>query len=263
MKYPLYVFDLDGVITNPLITEVDRSAVEHIYQLLEKQVYVAVNTGRSYKWVKDNLLGLLEVMGSHTFFDHLYIVCEKGGESLMWDGSSFSQQPSRFALPKEESELCKRVFEDNASELTAMFWDKTKVTMATIEKYPEADINEFTRQQKVLLNKLTEAFDGHTVKIDPTVSATDVELPGAGKHAGAELIYEWTKQHSDVDRAEFICLGDSKGDYEMARYFASQGNITTFVFVGNKDQMFDEHDSVTLVRPEALYAEGAREYLGG
>ncbi|HEY5695374.1 MAG TPA: hypothetical protein VIQ80_00915, partial [Candidatus Saccharimonadales bacterium] len=79
--------------------------------------------------------------------------------------------------------------------------------------------------------------------------------------AGAELIYEWVAQYTNVKTASFICFGDSKSDYEMARYFASCGNGTTFVFVGKKDDVLSEHDNVQLIRTEGLYSAGTREYF--
>jgi len=43
----IFVFDLDGVITNPENSSVDGTCVEHIYNLLEDNTVVAVNTGRT------------------------------------------------------------------------------------------------------------------------------------------------------------------------------------------------------------------------
>jgi HAD superfamily hydrolase (TIGR01484 family) len=257
----IFVFDLDGVITNPEDSSVDRVTVEHIYKLLEDNKYVSINTGRSYAWVKANLLDALRAMDGHTLFDHLYIVCEKGGESLIWHDGDFHLQSSRFALSEEAMEICKRIFDDNASDLSTMFWDATKLTMATIEKRPEASLEQFRQQQTMLVAKLKEAFTANDVRIDGTTIATDVELSGAGKHAGAELIYEWLARQTGVQKTAFICFGDSKSDYEMARYFAAQGNKTTFVFVGKKDDAFDEHDNVELIKTRAMYSAGTREYF--
>ncbi len=261
-QHALFVFDLDGVITNPTDSSVDHVTIEHIYKLLEDGTYVAINTGRPYAWVQTNLLGTLESMGGHAMFDHLYIVCEKGGESLVWSDGDFRPQPSRFALSEESMTACKRFFDDNAEDFNTMFWDNDKLTMATIEKRPEADLGEFKKQQQDLAERLRKLFDGQEVRIDTTTIATDVELPSAGKHAGAELVYEWTRQHHDAEHAAFMCFGDSKSDYEMARYFADQGNVATFIFVGKKEDTFEEHEGVTLVRTNALYAAGTREFLG-
>ncbi len=261
MKQTIFVFDLDGVITDPENSSVDMVTVKRIHTLLEENSYVAVNTGRSYEWVKDNLLDALRDLGVGDLFEHLYIVCEKGGESLLWNGDDFYPQPSRFALPEDAMKICKNLFDENKTALNTMFWDATKRTMATVEKYPEVSLAEFHEQQAVFSKKLADAFAGHDVRIDNTTIAIDVEQPSAGKHAGAELIYEWVARHPETEGAAYICFGDSKSDYEMARYFAQQSVPTTFVFVGKKDTALDEHDEVQLIRTDAMYANGTREYF--
>ncbi len=260
----VFVFDLDGVITNPADSSVDIVAVQHIYTLLAGGAYVAINTGRSYNWVKTNLLDNFRQLGGDAPFDHLYIVCEKGGESLIWNGNDFYPQPSRFALPTEAMELCKQVFDANAAQLGTMFWDATKRTLVTIEKFPEASLEQFHQQQALLAEQLNKAFVGQNIRVDCTTIAVDVELPAAGKHAGAELIYDWLAHQPGIQKTKqtaCTCFGDSRSDYEMARYFASRGITTVFVFVGKKDVVFDEHDDVTLVKTRALYSAGTREYF--
>jgi hypothetical protein len=137
-----------------------------------------------------------------------------------------------------------------------MFWDATKQTMATIEKYPEVDLADFRDQQVLLTSMLLDALKSHEVKVDPTTIATDVESPLAGKHAGAELIYEWVTKNTSVEHNTFTCFGDSVSDYEMARYFAQQGATVTFVYVGEPEDHLEEEARVKLVRTEAQYAAG-------
>jgi HAD superfamily hydrolase (TIGR01484 family) len=261
MQNNVYVFDLDGVITNPEDSSVDNEAVQIIYNLLNNGIFVAINTGRSFEWVNDNLINSLLVLGSHEHFNQLYIVCEKGGESLIWQNDTFITQPSRFALSKSYINLCKELFDNSISDYSTMFWDKTKNTMATIEKLPNANLQEFHIQQKVLTNRLHEVFVDKDVRIDPTTIATDVESPSAGKQAGAELIYEWLNDRIDLSIVSFICIGDSVSDYEMARHFALQDSEVTFVFVGKKDNDINENPKVKTIRTEAMYSLGTREYF--
>jgi len=259
-KTDVFVFDLDGVITSPEDTSVNEQAVRHIYDLLQKGELVAVNTGRSYSWVEENLLRTLERFGISAF-EHVLVVCEKGGECIMWKDDSFQPQPSRFALPDGVFETCKRLFETGEGQYATMFWDTSKRTMATIEKRPEASLEDFQREQQLLADALRAATAGKVVKIDTTTIATDIESPEAGKHAGAELIYEWASQIADAATLNFISFGDSISDYEMARYFAQQGRDSAFIFVGDKGATFTEEPSVRLVRTGASYADGTNEYF--
>jgi hydroxymethylpyrimidine pyrophosphatase-like HAD family hydrolase len=257
----VFVFDLDGVITRPSDSSVDARAVEHIHELLRKGIYVAVNTGRSFAWVESNFLSPLKILGGSDAFDHLFIACEKGGESVTWHEGTFQFQPSRFALSPQNCEITHQVYEANADSLSTMFWDATKTTMATIEKRPESDLEKFRAEQQFLVAKLEHALAGQAMQIDPTTIATDVESPRAGKHAGAELIYEWMVSHIGTTPRAFVSFGDSRGDYEMARYFAGQSADSTFVFVGAKAVAFTEDPQVKLVRTQAEYAAGTLEYF--
>lgn len=255
----LFVFDLDGVITDPGDSSIDDAAVNHIAALLQNDRYVAVNTGRSYAWVADNLLPALQAAGS--VLERLYIVCEKGGESVVWDAGVFRPQPSRFALSDATYQAVKQAYDAHQQEYQTMFWDATKKTMATIEKQPAATIEAFNAERQQLLSLLRTVLQGQDVRIDATTIATDIESQQAGKHAGAELIYEWAVLQTGAAPTSFVSFGDSSSDYEMARYFAQQGAESVFVFVGPPTTSFTEDAGVQLVRTTAAYAAGTREYF--
>jgi hydroxymethylpyrimidine pyrophosphatase-like HAD family hydrolase len=256
-----YVFDLDGVITDPADSSVNREVVGRIYDFLVGGGYIAVNTGRSYAWVGQNLISLLQKRNDASVFARLYVVCEKGGESMLWRDGGFVEQPSRFALDRKAYSAAQQTFASHKAELRAMFWDATKRTMATIEKEPSAQLRDFQKEQQHLVALLEQNTSEYEVKVDATTIATDVESPKAGKHAGAELIYEWALQRPEVNHDRFVCFGDSKSDYEMARYFASQGADTTFVFVGKATDNFSEDAKVKTIRTKTHYDQGALEYL--
>jgi hydroxymethylpyrimidine pyrophosphatase-like HAD family hydrolase len=256
----VYVFDLDGVITNPEDSSVDEILIQHIRNILMQSGHVAVNTGRSYEWVEENLVHKLLAIGDLDIYHRLYIVCEKGGESRIWQDGTFVSQPSRFALHTDVTKSVHALLEKHQKELDTMFWDGTKQTMATIEKYPEATLQEFHHQQEFLKHLLETTLSADDIKIDVTTIATDVESHLAGKHAGAELIYEWVASHTSFTQDAYICFGDSVSDYEMARYFAQQNAKTTFVYVG-KPVSINEEAGVTLVTTKALYSAGTREYF--
>lgn len=257
----LYVFDLDGVITHPHDSSVDDKAVSHIARLLDQDCHIAVNTGRSYEWVREHFLKRLVEASTAREFDRLFIACEKGGESIEWQDHQFRPQPSRFALADDIHDTVHHFFKSHASLFPTMFWDRTKTTMATIEKHPNADLDQFKAEQSRLVGELQSLLAGNDVRIDPTTIATDVESPQAGKHAGAELIHEWAASQPAADHDAYISFGDSKSDYEMARYFAASGSKSIFVFVGASHETFDEHTGVTLTRTKSSYANGTNEYF--
>jgi hypothetical protein len=108
---------------------------------------------------------------------------------------------------------------------------------------------------------LKESLTANSVHIDPTTIATDVELPAAGKHAGAKVIYEWINSGDENLDLSFISFGDSSSDYEMARYFAQQDTKSTFVYVGKSPDAIEQDERVSFVTTKARYSSGALEFL--
>jgi hydroxymethylpyrimidine pyrophosphatase-like HAD family hydrolase len=258
---PVYVFDLDGVITDPKNSQVNREVTGAMRQLLAEKTYLAVNTGRSFEWVEQNLIERLGPTGNDGIFARFIAVCEKGGEAIVRQDNRWSVSPSEFALPHDMYEATKTIFDQNSEQLKSMFWDDTKRTMATIEKVPTARLDTFHVEQGLLVRKLSAALATHGVRVDPTTIATDVESPAAGKHAGAQLIYEWVQSLGDVTDRSFISFGDSISDYEMARYFAAQNARSTFVYVGMPTDKIVHDDQVTFISTTAQYAAGTMEFL--
>lgn len=258
MTRPTYVFDLDGVITDPAHSQVNETVVDGMRQLLIDGQYVAINTGRSFAWVEENLLRRLMNNGSDTLFQRFIVVCEKGGETVRWQQGEWRVYASQFALSPEVYRRIKAVFNRLSDRLPTMFWDATKRTMATVEKHPHADLATFHTERETLI----EAWKNECgdARIDGTTIATDVESPLAGKQAGAALIHAWAIELIGEGGA-YICFGDSSSDYEMARYFADQGADTTFVYVGVPTDTIVLHDKVTFITTTARYAAGTREYF--
>ena len=258
---PVYVFDLDGVITDAKNSQVDTAVVERMYELLARGVYVAVNTGRSYEWVEQALVRRLQAHNNSDIFKRFITVCEKGGETVSWHKGVASLQTSEFALSHEAYAITQAVFDENQAVLQSMFWDASKRTMATVEKVPSANLEVFHEQEQVLVALLTKALTDHDARIDKTNIAVDVESPAAGKYAGGQLVYNWVYAVEPNLAASFVSIGDSISDYEMARYFAEQGAASTFVYVGVPTNNIKHHDDVDFVVTTNQFAQGALEYL--
>lgn len=258
---PVYVFDLDGVVTNAHTSEINDEVIRRMYQLLAGGSYVAVNTGRSYEWVDQIVISRLIAYGGISIFERFIVICEKGGEIVQWQDAVISVRPSEFALDHEVYALAKQTFEQNQASLQSMFWDTTKRTMATLEKVPSASLDDFHAEQRILIGALTEALAGYDAKIDQTNISIDIESPEAGKYAGARIIYAWILGLEPLSPKSFISIGDSISDYEMARYFAEQSALSTFVYVGKHVDKIVHHGDVTFIATAAHYDMGTLEFL--
>lgn len=258
---PVYVFDLDGVITDARNSHVDERVVERMYGLLNEGKYAVVNTGRSYEWVEAQLVSRLKSRDDAEIFGRFIAVCEKGGEYVEWHDGKVDIKVSEFALPQPIHDQAKQIYDDNQASLQTMFWDATKRTMATLEKVPTVVIDDFREEQLVLLKLYQSAFAGQDVRVDQTNISIDVESMQAGKDAGANVIYHWLLERDPQAIGHFISIGDSISDYEMARYFARQGARSTFVYVGKPAGRIEHHDNVEFVITSQQYAAGVMEFL--
>ena len=259
-KSSLFVFDLDGVITNPENSSVNSEVLNKIHSLLVADIPVAINTGRSYDWVKSNLITYLERKNNSELFNNLVIVCEKGGEIIQWNHNRFEISPSLNVLKKSDYKIAKEIFESNKHELNTMFWDNTKRTMASIEKSPKASLNDFHTQQKNLVRLLSSSLISKDIRIDATTIATDVESRTAGKYAGAKHIVDWIKSNY-MEMNKCVCLGDSISDYDMALCFADHGIATTYVYVGVTHDMIPVDSRIDVDYPKNNFDLGSLEYL--
>lgn len=256
----VFVFDLDGVITDPKDSQVNEAVVDLMYQLLASGDPLAVNTGRSYDWVEKNLVSRLRAHQNEEIFQRFIVSCEKGGETVTWEGGQPIIAPSEFALPINLYKIAQKAFTDNQSGLQTMFWDDTKRTMATVEKEPSANLDTFHEEQETLVEAFNERLAQYDVRIDATTVATDVELPAAGKRAGASLIFNWM-QSRYPDFTRYISVGDSASDYEMAKYFADHSDASTFVYVGNTTDKIEYDERVRFITTDDKYAAGVLEYF--
>lgn len=258
---PVYVFDLDGVITDARNSQVDERVVERMYQLLTEGTYAVVNTGRSYDWVEAQLVSRLTSRANPAIFDRFIAVCEKGGETVQWHDGKPQITTSEFALPQAIHDQAQQIFDHQQPALQTMFWDTTKKTMATLEKVPTVVLDDFREEQTVLVKQYKDAFAAQPVRVDQTNISIDVEMVEAGKYAGAKLIYRWIHDQDPQAAGWFVSIGDSTSDYEMARYFAEQGARSTFVYVGKPTGHIEHHDDVDFVITGQQYAAGVLEYF--
>lgn len=190
--------------------------------------------------------------------DQLYVVTEMGGVVCSYHDGEECMEETHFKLSQKDINAAVRIIENEAYD--SMF-SYHKVSMATARKKDEAKTETFFAQRDALVTQLRQAFPGNKYTIQETVESVDVHAAHAGKQAGAELIYEWLRRVSDITHDEFICFGDSKGDYEMARWYAAQELQTRFVYTGAELKLADPQDGVEVIDTSQLYTAGTLEYL--
>ena len=260
-----YLFDIDGVLTDPVEKRVTEPELFNaLHTLLQQGDFVCFNTGRSITWIIERVI--------NPFFDHVeqkellkdvIAIAEKGGTWLTFDGEGAGTKEKDEALMVSSAlrEHVKHLVEKEYSD--AMFFDTTKETMISVEMDDGFDLATFhIRQQKFV--KEVEKILAQTkflkkYKIDPSTISTDIEEKHVGKALGAKRFLTFLKARY-LTAQQFFCFGDSNTDFEMADYLAVKGNEVTFVYTGDKEKLGEINKAYPVIFEEG-YSQGTLRYL--
>ena len=255
-----WIFDVDGVITNPAekkVTEV--GLIEEISSKLDQGDIVALNTGRSISWMMDRVIKPIEeAVGDKTKLVNFLAVGEKGGAWASFkDGELVIEVDDQIFIPESLKAEVRHLIESKFAE--SMFYDESKLTMLSTEMIDGRSVPDYAKEQLILIEKMKEILENPEyrsldLKIDPTTIATHV-----GKHFGARRIANWLKERG-IKPIHVIALGDSQSDTEMAEELQGEYPVE-FVFVGDKSKL----DSSKLIKKPVFtqkqFGEGTFEFL--
>ncbi len=242
------LLDVDGPVSSPDTRTVARPLLDDLRVLLDAGVPVVLNTGRSVAFVTEKILGPL-TSGGLPSAARLHAVCEKGGvwTSAGPDGVGDVRIDPELRVPGVVRDLLEALVGDGYGD--AMFVDRTKQVMATVEARTDVPNDRYLERQRSfdadLLAGLRAAglgvrlrgerfpdADGRTPwRIDPSVIATDVESGASGKALGAERALALLAEDGVLPRT-WHTVGDSRSDYAMADQLHLLGYEVTHVDVG-------------------------------
>ena len=264
-----WLFDVDGVITNPEQKKVTEPAIlDEIAKRLKTQEPVALVTGRSIDFMRERVIDpLIERVGDSSLLQNFLAMGEKGGVWITYDqgGSPQEHVDENISVPKTLQDEVRRLIHDEFSNL--MFYDESKKTMISTEMHDGTNLEDYHAQQKILNQKLEELVKEHgleeSLEVDPTTIATDIQNKHVGKDFAARRVLAWLKERG-IKPAQFITMGDSKSDVPMAQEIYDQGVPVTFVFVGKESDRADierRNLPFPVTFTKAQYEKGTLEYL--
>lgn len=251
MQQPAYALlaDIDGPISNPDAKSIiDPRIIPALLALLEAEIPVVFNTGRSSDFVQTNVFAPLLAQNPKNL--HLvHGVCEKGAVWLSFedDGTVWHFIDESIAVPSELQAAVRSLVDETYGE--TMFFDDTKETMISVERRLDVDHDTYHDVQPKFLKDLERVVNeaGHAVtrpgpnvrtgeaklQMDPSIISVDLESVRVGKDLGAERAYELL---ADVRPLQWRTLGDSAVDYAMADWLHAQGLQVAHIDVGPKRQ---------------------------
>ncbi|MDN5274713.1 MAG: hypothetical protein JWP06_614 [Candidatus Saccharibacteria bacterium] len=262
MNQSVYVFDVDGVLNNMDSHMPDGRTIAHMVTLLEQGMVIAINTGRSYEWIEENIIqDIRRTLQSPDPLNNLFIATEMGGIGIEFVNGVERKVHSAFSMLPDQIAKAREIFERHPDFVKRMRWYDGKESMATVSKGLDIDMDTFKADQRELTAILQDAFAGQHVQVANSTDAVDIHAPEAGKWAGAQLVYDWLNRTSNIKHDHFVCFGDSIVDYEMARYFAQQDENTIFVFTGPAFNGATEDSNIKFIKTEQPYNKGTYQYL--
>ncbi len=263
----MLLFDIDGVITEPITGNVELRVVQEIVALLDKDDPVAFNTGRGLRWVTQDILPYFEKrISKRNALRNLCIVYQKGAFRITYSESGELKAP----IASPNIILIPTPLRNEALQLIATKYAKTmfpgeeKEAVFSPQFKPNANFYQYKADQEKLVIDLQTMLHRHNqadqFRIDPTRIATDIEDKQLGKALGAQQVLVWL-QEQRLQPEHFIAFGDSKLDIGMAEEIHRQGFPVEFVFVGEKSQLEGMQFPFPLYSTNAFCEQGTVEYL--
>lgn len=270
MNEKMWVFDIDGVLTNPETKRIEHTEILKIIseQLIAGNI-IAFNSGRSAEWVQSIIINpLKEAIVSRVKnlspLANLLTICEMGNVSVGYDenGEPVKKLLENNTIPKNLQQTIRDLVSNVYHEV--MFVDESKEVILTVEMRENSSIKEFQKKQEEFATEIGIIIKNYHpflhVRPSSTTIAIDIKPIKSGKDLGAEKILEWYQQKVGVEKSiNFICFGDSLSDFEMSDYFHQKNQKTEFVYVGTHNEKIAKNYPVHTTSEK--YAEGTLEFL--
>lgn len=241
MKEIAWLFDVDGVITNPSTKQVEHPEIlDFIAERLAKGEYVALVTGRGLQWAMKRVAQPLEnKLPDKKLLDTFFMSGEFGGASTTWqNGLPQHLVDSSISVPQEIIDEAKSLVERSYSDTN--FYDTEKETMISIEMHDGMNIDTFKKAQAQLVpelqglllkHQLNDRFEVHVDRI-----ATNIRAKGANKHHAAKQVVAWAESRN-LKPDMYFAFGDSHSDTEIAEQIHMMHLPVELIFVGGKHHL--------------------------
>lgn len=238
-----WLFDIDGVITNPTEKEITEPKIlDELLSRLQKNEPIALVSGRAISWIERVVLDkIVNLVDDPKKLDNLFVSAEFGAISISFsDGEKVKQIDHEELLPADITEKASHLIREEYSEIA--FVDEEKEAQFTAEMNKGISVDDFRQKQKEFSEKFKKIVEelGDETELEVHVDriATNIKNKKLNKYFAAKGVLEWMKSNR-INPKKFIVFGDSLTDIEMAREISSTGANVSFVFVGD-DKIPDE-----------------------
>ncbi|MGI8419061.1 MAG: hypothetical protein ACR2LN_00280 [Candidatus Levyibacteriota bacterium] len=259
-----YLFDVDGVITDPVDKKITKpKLVEILARKLQDGTPIALISGRGLQFLTKQVVSVLEEhLDNHpemdrSLLDNLFVSGEFGGVYLIHNqGLGEEKVNPDFSIP----EKLRQQLNAKAEEFTDFaLIEHEKRTQFTMEANRGNDF--FGKKGKEIAEALRElAADYPNLEVRFDRIGMNVKNKNATKHYCVIQYQNWLRQKNfQVDN--YLVFGDSPSDFEMGEELHQQGLPFTFIFVGDKKDLENKKPNFKIIITQGHCDAGTLEYL--
>lgn len=265
-KNVAYLFDADGVLTDPEAKKITRpDVINHLAKRLQMGRTIGINTGRSLEFIQKEILSPLEsAVGDKSILHNIFALAEKGAIWISYNEAGIQKVfiDSEISIPTRLKKTIREIAE-LPKYRDIVFFDETKNTMCSIELRPGKTLEEFNAIRVDLLNDLKEMLlqdqDGKRFRAINTSIAFDIENLITGKDLGARRFIKLLSDNG-IKPEKYLCFGDSESDYAMHEELIKMNKSSQFIFVGKPEDLENKSlQDVTFTN--SRFDAGTLEYL--
>lgn len=242
-----YIFDVDGVITNPQTRTIKHpELISEIIKILENQNPVAFITGRALPWLKKRLLSnfqdYIKINNlEKTMLDNIFISGEFGGCSIVFN-NGFPKETVNSSLSLNP-ELVNRLSEATKQFSDIVFIDQDKQTEFSVEMKQKVTVAQFAKRKHEIAStfnkivqdlKLEELVEVHEDRI-----AINIKSKISNKKLSTRQFLDWLSV-KNLKPEKILAFGDSISDLEIAEQLKEDNLNFEFIYTGNPDEIKDK-----------------------
>ncbi len=258
-----WLFDVDGVVVH--LEEhkiVEMQIVDEIIKHLSHHEPVALISGRSAEWQRDNVVAIIHQEFAKTDYspsllDNLYISGEFGGTAIEFQGGKdVFKKDSAVLVPENITKEAEKI----AEKYHENFLIDPKQTFFTI--YTDT-IQQFSKEADSIIHDLQQMIDTFHLQDELDVhrdtTAINIRHKNATKRYATRQIVAWLEKKGIIPE-KYMAFGDSASDIEIGEELFAMQVPFTFIFVGLVEKL-QTKPSFPLVETKEKFDKGTLEFL--
>lgn len=259
-----YIFDVDGVITDPVEKKITKpELIDIIAHKLQQNIPVAFISGRGMQWLEGQVISVLEVyFDNHPemdikLLDNVYVSGEFGGVSALHKNGVREEFVNQELAISDDLRMKVNEVSEKFSYYAKIEHDKQ--TQFSMEAKSG---NEFFGDEgKRIADTLKKEIDSYPdLEVHVDRIGMNVKNKNANKRYAIKQYLQWAAEKGFASEIYYV-FGDSASDLEMGEELYNQNKNFEFIFVGNKENLLGKSPQFKLTITEGHCDAGTLEYL--